>query len=128
MSGWEDIDGSSVMCGSPGRLVCLDMALKGVLGLGPPTNGLGTFVGLIGICKDQLVTEELKVAAQLIQLARRILVAPSGARTPLAAAKDAVERLRKAVAEDEGNLNNWEQNAVYLKAEYARGDDWWVEK
>jgi hypothetical protein len=128
VSGWEDIDGSLVMCGSPGRIICLDLALKGVLGFGDAHNSLGSFTELLRICKDKTVAEELKVAAQLIQLARRVLCGPSGTRTPLWAAKDAIELMRKATAGDRENLRTWQENRRYIEAEYARGEDWWVEQ
>lgn len=128
MSGWEDIDGSQVMCGSPGRLDCLDLALKGVLGFGFSPNSLGSFTETLRGCKDKEVTQRLKAAAKLIQLARRLLVAPAGAATPLWAAEDAVEMMRKAVAGDQKNLRSWKQNEHYLKNEYARGEDWWIEQ
>lgn len=127
MSGWEDIDGSLVMCGSPGLLVCLDLNIKAVLGFGRMTSG-PSLTELLNVCKDKGVTERLKAAAQLIQLARRLLVAPSGASTPLWAAQDAITMLRKAVAGDQENLRNWQENRRYIEAEYARGEDWWVEQ
>lgn len=122
MSGWEDIDGSMVMAGSPGIMGGLDIAFSRLLGSLPgQRDGRHDTINIESIerlCVKRGDLEDLRArvlaAAELVMLAKRLLCYPSGLQTPLRAAREAIDAIRVACPE-------------YAERDAARGEYWWRE-